>query len=178
MFHHIALATRDAAATHAFYTGPMGFPLVKVDAIPTPGDRGWAKHFFFDSGQGMIAFWELHDESMPSDFDPSMSLSHGLPEWVNHIAFAASDMDDFEARKQRLLAHGVDVAEIDHDWCRSIYAMDPNGTMVEFCLSTRVLDDEDRAEAERLLNDPAPALLAPKEPIFHLAADAMAAQQG
>jgi hypothetical protein len=52
--------------------------------------------------------------------------------------------------------------------------MDPNGTMVEFCLSTRALDDDDRAEAQRLLEDPAPALLQPKEPIFHLAADVAA----
>lgn len=152
----------------------MGFELVKVDAIPTPGELGWAKHLFYETGQGMIAFWELHDPTMPEDFDPSMSLSHGLPEWVNHLAFTATDAADLETRKQRWLQHGVDVAEIDHDWCRSIYAMDPNGTMVEFCLSTRSLDENDRAEALQLLNDPAPPLLVPKEPVFHLAAEAHA----
>ncbi len=174
MFHHVALATRDVEATHAFYTGPMGFELVKVDAIPTPGQAGWAKHLFYETGDGMIAFWELHDPTMPDAFDPSMSLSHGLPEWVNHLAFHAADEADLEAHKQRWLAHGVDVAEIDHDWCRSIYAMDPNGTMVEFCLSTRVLDDDDRREALAMLADPAPALVEPKEPVFHLAAGAAA----
>ena len=62
-FHHVALATRDTAATHAFYTEVMGFRLAKVVASPTPDDTGWSKHFFYDTGsKGMIAFWELHDD--------------------------------------------------------------------------------------------------------------------
>ena len=30
-FHHVAITTRDLAATHAFYTEVMGFELVRVD---------------------------------------------------------------------------------------------------------------------------------------------------
>src|SRR5438128_955680 len=41
-FNHVALATRDLSATHAFYTDVMGFTLEKVVAAPT--DHGWAKH--------------------------------------------------------------------------------------------------------------------------------------
>ncbi|MGZ8763011.1 MAG: VOC family protein, partial [Acidimicrobiia bacterium] len=55
-FHHVALATRDLPATHAFYTDVMGFTLAKVEAAPTPGG-GWARHAFYDTGAGMIAFW-------------------------------------------------------------------------------------------------------------------------
>ena len=36
---------------------------------------------------------------------------------------------------------------IDHGWCTSIYADDPNGITVEFCTSTREFTDDDRAEA-------------------------------
>ena len=54
--------------------------------------------------------------------------------WTNHIAFGASDHADLMARKDRLLAAGHDVMEIDHNWCHSVYATDPNGIMVEFCL--------------------------------------------
>ena len=50
------------------------------------------------------------------------------------------------------------MAEIDHGWCISIYATDPNGTMVEWCLTTRELGQEERAEAQRLLADPHPEL--------------------
>ena len=38
-FHHVALATRDLAATHAFYTEAMGFELVKAVVAPTDARR-------------------------------------------------------------------------------------------------------------------------------------------
>ena len=36
-FHHVALATKDLAATHKFYTEVMGFSLVKTIIGPVPG---------------------------------------------------------------------------------------------------------------------------------------------
>ena len=154
--HHLALASRDTRATHAFYTEAMNFGLVKVEIAATPSG-GWAKHFFYDQGDGaLIAFWELHDETMPADLSTGISTGLGLPVWVNHIAFAARDRADLDLRRERLVAHGIEVLEIDHGWCVSIYAEDPNGILVEFCLSTRALTQADRDEAQRLLLDPAP----------------------
>ena len=178
-FHHVALATTDLAATHHFYTGAMGFTLVKAVVAPTPeGADGWARHVFYDTGAtmqgsgddggGLLAFWELNGPAAPT-FDPAMSTSHGLPVWANHLAFAAADRNDLDARMARWLGCGHDVAEIDHGFCVSVYTTDPNGTMVEWCTDTRPLDAGDRAEAEALLADPAPPLEAPPEPVFHLA---------
>jgi hypothetical protein len=88
----------------------------------------------------------------------------GLPIWANHIAFGATDLDDIRRRRERWLAHGADVMEIDHGWCTSIYTQDPNGILVEFCTSTRELDAKDREEAVRLLTaddaalDPEPSM--------------------
>ena len=181
-FHHVALATTDLPATHRFYTEAMGFTLVKAVVAPTPeGGGGWAKHVFYDTGGThqpgaatdggeLLAFWEMNGPSAP-DFDPAMSTSHGLPVWANHLAFFAKDREDLEARKQHWLACGHDVAEIDHGFCVSVYTTDPNGTMVEWCVDTRPLDDADRAHAEALLADPAPALEDPPEPQFFLAAE-------
>ncbi len=149
-FHHVAIATRDLDATHRFYTEATGFELRKVDVIPYM-EHGWARHLFYDTGNGeLMAIWDLHDENLP-DFDPAISTGLGLPSFVNHIAFGAGDLDDLDARKDRWLAHGHDVVRIDHGWCVSIYANDPSGTMVEFCVSTKVLDDEDRREALQLV---------------------------
>ncbi len=165
-FHHVALATRDLKANHEFYTGPMGFTLVKAVAAET--GKGWAKHLFYDTGEGqLIAFWDLHDASIPADFSPAISTGLGLPPWVNHLAFAARDPADLDARRQRLLDHGIDVMEIDHGWCRSIYATDPNGIVVEFCTYTRALTRADREEAEVLLADPAPSPEAPPPSRVH-----------
>jgi catechol 2,3-dioxygenase-like lactoylglutathione lyase family enzyme len=149
-FHHVAIATRDLEATHRFYTDATGFELRKVDVIPYM-EHGWARHLFYDTGNGeLMAIWDLHDADLP-DFDPAISTGLGLPSFVNHIAFGAENLDDLDVRKDRWLAHGHDVVRIDHGWCVSIYANDPSGTMVEFCVSTKVLGDDDRREALKLV---------------------------
>jgi catechol 2,3-dioxygenase-like lactoylglutathione lyase family enzyme len=157
-FHHIAIAARDIRATHDFYSRAMGFRLVKVEPVKTQAG-GWAKHLFYDTGgDGMIAFWDLHDESIPA-FDPAISKGLGLPEWVNHLAWKADGLDDLAARRERWLAAGLDVVEIDHVWCVSVYTRDPNGILVEWCTTTRPFSAEDEQRALELLDDPSPELL-------------------
>ena len=168
-FHHVAVATRDIEATHAFYTEVMGFDLVKVDAIATDGG-GWARHLFYDThGQGLIAFWDIHDDpQVPDEFQASISRGLGLPPWTNHLAFDAVDLDGLAEHKRRWLAAGYGVAEIDHGWCTSIYIEDPNGIMVEFCATTRPFTDADRADADRTLTaTERPELLPPPDVIIH-----------
>jgi len=169
-FHHLAVATRDAVANDIFYERVMGFRLVKVEPGKTPGG-GWAKHLFYETGgSGMIAFWELHDESIGDDFPTALSEGVGLPAWVNHIAFDAADLDEIESRKKRWLDHGYSVLEIDHDWCYSVYTTDPNGTLVEFCTSTRSFSEADRTRARELLQvREAPTLVPLKGHKFHKA---------
>src|SRR5215470_8145795 len=170
-FHHTAVATRDLAATHRFYSEAMGFELVKVIVAPTEGG-GWAKHAFYEiTKDEYIAFWDLHDDSIGSKWSPALSTGMGLPIWVNHIAFRAADLPDLDARKRRWLKHGHTVHEIDHGWCRSIYTVDPNGILVEFCTTTQAMTAADREEARRLLSDPHPRLEAPPTPIVHYPED-------
>ena len=153
-FHHLAIASRDIKATHEFYSGPMGFELVKV-AVGPAGENGYAKHLFYDTGNGeLMAFWDLHDPDLGEDWSPAIATGLGLPVWTNHIAFHAEDLDDLARCRDRWLSHGVDVMEIDHGWCVSIYAEDPNGIMVEFCTTTQ--DFADPEEALRILADPNP----------------------
>jgi catechol 2,3-dioxygenase-like lactoylglutathione lyase family enzyme len=153
-------------ATHRFYTESMGFRLVKAVVGPTEQPDGWAKHIFYDTGgNGLIAFWELHDDTL-GDFDTAISTGLGLPTWINHIAFDVP-ADELEARRDRWLDDGFDVMEIDHGFCRSVYTHDPNGILVEWCADTRPLGDVDRIEAEAILADPHPPLGAVPEPILH-----------
>ena len=155
-FHHTAFATRDLEGTHRFYSEAMGFELVKVVVGPTP-DGGWAKHLFYETGKDeYIAFWDLHDPTIKAAWSPAISTGQGLPIWVNHLAFRATDLSDIDVRKQRWLTHGHTVSEIDHGWCTSIYTVDPNGILVEFCTTTQAMTAHDREEAMRLLRDPNP----------------------
>jgi catechol 2,3-dioxygenase-like lactoylglutathione lyase family enzyme len=168
-FHHTALATKDLMGTYEFYTKHTGFELVKVVVGPTESEGGWAKHLFFEmSPDEYIAFWDLHDESL-KDWSPAISTSQKLPVWVNHLAFRASDLDDIAKRRARWLEHGHDVMEIDHGWCTSIYTVDPNGILVEFCTTTQAMTQADKDEALRLLMDPKPPLESPPPVRIHKA---------
>lgn len=165
-YQHLAFATNDLDATHAFYTEVMGFRLVKAVVNETP-EGGWAKHVFYDTGDGeLLAFWDLHDDAI-GPFNPSISEGLGLPAWVNHVAFRADDVDDLESRKQRLVDLGQVVVEIDHGFCRSIYLNDPNKILVEFCAMTAELTEADAAQALALLRDPSPPVEPAPQATFH-----------
>ena len=172
-FHHLAIATRDLDATHRFYTDAMGFTLVKVVSAETPEGGGWARHLFYDTGDGtMFAVWDIHDDAtIPPDFSPAISTGLGLPSWVNHVAFAGADLADLGQRRDNWLSLGHDVVEIDHGWCTSIYTNDPNGIAVEFCTTTRAFTADEHAEAQRLLRDPRPELEDAPSVQFHLASE-------
>jgi len=153
--HHVAYATRDPEATHAFYTGKLGMPLVHTENH-RQGD-GYFRHFFFDMGNGdYLAFFQIEDVGEEKDYKTAVSLGAGLPVWVNHIAFRLDTEEELGAMVEQLRERGIDqLQEIDHGWCRSIYLLDPNGIMVEFCVTT---DSEAFAQAEdealRLLREP------------------------
>lgn len=157
-FHHLALVTRDTKATHEFYTKAMGFALAKVEVGATP-EGGWSKHFFYElEGEGMIAFWEIHDDTLAKDHPTGIASDLGLPVWSNHVAFTAKDRGELDRHRERWVENGHDVMEVDHEWCVSIYTLDPNGIMVEFCLTTRAFTEQETEDALALLRDPAPKL--------------------
>jgi catechol-2,3-dioxygenase len=57
---------------------------------------------------------------------------------------------------KKMHARGIDdILQVDHGWATSIYTTDPNGIMVEFCVTT---DAEEFAQSEeealRLMRQP------------------------
>lgn len=151
-YHHLALAARDMQQIHAFYEGVMGFELVKVEVGPSPGG-GWAKHFFYrmEDDSKFIAFWEMHDIPGTEHFETNIAKGAGVPDHINHISFDVHSHDELNARKQQWLDAGLEVMEIDHNWCHSIYTKDPNDNLVEFCLTTGSFSRADRETALKAL---------------------------
>jgi len=150
--HHVAYATRDPEATWAFYSGKLGMPLVHAENH-LQGD-GFFRHFFFDMGNGdCLAFFAVEGVGERDDYRTDVSGAAGLPVWVNHIAFRLDDLDELEAMKSRLAERGVEpLHEMDHGWCQSVYTVDPNGIMVEFCVTTdEAAFAQSEEEALRLL---------------------------
>lgn len=166
-YHHLALAAKDMAAIHAFYEGVMGFELVKVEIAPVIGG-GWGKHFFYrmDSDDSrFIAFWELNDTPGQNDYTYDLNEAAKTPKGTNHYSFAVNTLEELVSWRHKWNAAGLDVLEIDHNWCHSVYARDPNGNMVEFCLTTGSFTEDDRTRALAALGEremkasPPPAMM-------------------
>jgi catechol 2,3-dioxygenase-like lactoylglutathione lyase family enzyme len=134
--HHVAYATRDPEATYAFYSEKLGMPLVHTENH-VQGD-GYFRHFFFDLGNGdHLAFFQVENVGEEEDYKTAISAGVGLPIWVNHIAFRLDSEEELKGMVAQLHDRGIDqMQEVDHGWCRSIYLLDPNGIMVEFCVTT------------------------------------------
>lgn len=170
MIHHLAIATKNIREAHHFYTEVMGFELVKAVKRQAPGG-GWTKHIFYDMGDGsLFALWDLRglaDAGLDDDsWRAGLSTGTGLPNWVNHIAFEVKDEQEFDEKRQRWLDHGYHVSVVDHDFIRSAYTIDPDGTMVEWTYRTAALTDVDKAEARTILADDTPATEADYEGNF------------
>jgi catechol 2,3-dioxygenase-like lactoylglutathione lyase family enzyme len=154
-YHHLALAAKDMKAIHAFYEGVMGFELVKVEIAPVM-DGGWGKHYFYrmDGDDSLfVAFWELHDIPGQENHIHDINAAANMPTAINHYSFGVTTIEELNERREQWNAAGYDVFEIDHNWCRSIYTRDPNGNLVEFCLTTGSFTEEDRARALAALEE-------------------------
>lgn len=134
--HHIAFGTRCTRATYEFYNDKLGMPLSHVENHKLKG--GYFRHFFFDMGLGQqLGFFELHDVGEQDGYRTDPSTGLGMPVWVNHVAFRLPDQAAYDAFKQRLLDNKVMLlGETDHDFCQSLYLLDPNMLMIEFSYDT------------------------------------------
>jgi glyoxylase I family protein len=151
--HHIAFGTKCTQATYQFYHERLGMTLARVENHRK--GKGYFKHFFFDMGGGQyMAFFEMNNVGEKPDFRTDINLAVGVPMWINHIAFKAPTEAVYEEIKARCKQNAVPLlAEVDHDWCKSVYLIDPNGLMLEFTYNHNPAGfRQDPAEALRLLN--------------------------
>jgi len=129
--HHFAYRCRDAEETRRFYEDVLGLPLfhyIRSDIVPSTGEYCPYVHIFFRMTDGScLAFFDLGDDVAPAPSD-------NTPAWVNHVALRVDTVEQLEAMKRRLEAHGVDVLGVtDHRIFKSIYFFDPNGIRLELC---------------------------------------------
>ena len=144
--NHVAYRCRDAKETTEFYVDVLGLPLAHTivqDRVPSTQEYAPHAHIFFELGDGSyLAFFDV--PSAPED-GPDAS-----PWWVKHIAFETDSMPKLLAAKARLEKHGVQaLGPKDHDFCQSIYFMDPDGHRLEITVRTEQRDTWDRLEIGR-----------------------------
>lgn len=136
--HHHAFRCRSAEETRAFYEGLLGFPLVAacIEPIdPLTNEPKPYMHLYFELGDGSaLAFFDYPSHFKAGDFPEVDQFGH-------HIAMEVEGGHaTIDAYKHKLQAAGVDVLEIDHGYCRSIYFYDPNGMRVELATNVSVTE--------------------------------------
>ncbi len=129
--HHNAYVCANQESTRHFYEDIVGLPLVATwieeSEFPEfPGRKVPYVHTFFGIGDGgALAFFEFADPDVAARFKARQQ-----PFFV-HLALAVSEATQDEI-KRRLVAENIPVRERDHGYCKSIYASDPDGLIVEF----------------------------------------------
>ena len=145
-FSHVNLATTDLDRTRDFYERVLGFPLIAA-GIYDIAEGGRFRHAYFDTGDGQhLSFIEPRGVAgVPDTFETAINPALDVPDVFYHFAFEAGSREELIAKREELLAKGVEMTEIvDHDWCHSIYFQDPvNGLTLEYACYTRELTEAD-----------------------------------
>ena len=147
----IALATLDLDKTRDFCENILGFKPVRCDIIKIK-EGGRIRHIFFETGRDqLISFMEARGiPGVPVEYDAGINRGLGVPSAFYHFAFEAGTEAGLEAKRQELLAKGIEVTEVvDHEWAKSIYFKDPNGMQLEYCCSTRDFVESDAVMQDR-----------------------------
>lgn len=132
--HHNAYVSRDLAATRQFYEDVLGLPLVATwceKDVLFGAERTYCHAFFGIDDGGALAFFQFANPADQQQFGPKMPFSP-----FHHIALHV-DKATQEDIEKRLAAAGYkepDAYVLDHGYCRSVYATDPDGLIVEFTL--------------------------------------------
>jgi catechol 2,3-dioxygenase-like lactoylglutathione lyase family enzyme len=150
-FSHIGLSTLDLDKTRDFYEGILGFKPVVADIIKIK-EGGSIRHIFFDTGRDqLLAFMESRGvPGVPTEYDAGINRGLGVPAAFYHFAFEAGSEAGLQAKRQELVAKGVQVTEIvDHNWAKSIYFKDPNGISLEYCCLVRDFVEDDATMQDR-----------------------------
>ncbi|MEZ5938528.1 MAG: VOC family protein [Hyphomonadaceae bacterium] len=147
--HHVAYRCKDAKETVEFYKNALGMDFqlaIAEDHVPSTGAYDPYMHIFLDAGNGnVLAFFELPEQ-------PEMGRDPNTPQWVQHIAFRISSLDELMATKEHLESLGIDVlGPTHHGIFKSIYFFDPNGHRLE--LAADIGTPEQYAELKRVAPD-------------------------
>ena len=130
--HHTAYVSKNLEATRQFYEDVIGLPLMATwcESDMLFGAERTYCHCFFGLGDGgALAFFQFARPEDQELFGPKMPDTP-----FHHIALKV----DEEAQKgieQRLRAAGYQEPKmyvLEHGYCRSVYAVDPDGMIVEF----------------------------------------------
>lgn len=144
--HHTAYVSSDLERTRRFYEELIGLPLLATwcESDELFGAERTYCHLFFGLGDGSaLAFFQFAEPRDQALFGPKMPETP-----FHHIALKVNA--EVQAQiEQRLRAAGQaepDLYVLEHGYCRSLYAKDPDGMIVEFTVDH---PDAEKSDATR-----------------------------
>ena len=147
--HHTAYVSKDLEKTCKFYEGIIGLPLM---ATWCESDELFGKvrtycHCFFGLEDGSaLAFFQFADPGDAAQFGPKMPDTP-----FHHIALNV-EAETQAAVQARLAAAGYREPQtfvLEHGYCRSLYAVDPDGMIIELTCDVAAAVKPDLVQARR-----------------------------
>lgn len=130
--HHTAYVSKDLEATRKFYEEVIGLPLLATwceKDVLFGAERTYCHCFFGLADGGALAFFQFEKPEDQEQFGPKMPFTP-----FHHIALHV-DKETQDGIERRLKEAGYIEPQsfvLEHGYCRSVYATDPNGMIVEF----------------------------------------------
>ena len=147
--HHTAYVSRDLEATRKFYEDVIGLPLLATwceKDVLFGAERTYCHLFFGLADGGALAFFQFADPADQEQFGPKMPFTP-----FHHIALNV-DKETQDGIEKRLAAPATRNRRsfvLEHGYCRSVYATDPNGMIVEFTHRSSGRREDQRRRAAR-----------------------------
>jgi catechol 2,3-dioxygenase-like lactoylglutathione lyase family enzyme len=152
--HHTAYVSKNLEATRHFYEDIIGLPLMATwcESDELFGSERTYCHLFFGLADGSaLAFFQFVKPEDQQQFGPKMPETP-----FHHVALKVeqSVQASIERRLQQAGFQEPRMYVLDHGYCRSLYAVDPDGMIVEFTVDHADVDQINarrRADAHREL---------------------------
>jgi len=144
--HHTAYVSKNLEATRKFYEDVIGLPLVATwcESDMLFGAERTYCHCFFGLGDGgALAFFQFANAEDQKLFGPKMPDTP-----FQHVALKVEPhvQVGIEERLRKAGYMEPQIYVLDHGYCRSLYAADPDGMLVEFTVDHQ---DADKINATR-----------------------------
>ncbi len=133
--HHHAYVVKDHEANRRFFEDVLGIPPTATwcEEAEVQGRKAAMCHTFFSLADGgALAFFGFADPEIRRLCVAEKPAQVGN---FDHVAFKVSDRT-YDELLARLRSAGQAVRERDHGYCRSLYAISPDGLVVEFTVDT------------------------------------------
>ena len=131
--HHTAYVAKDLEKTRAFYEDLIGLPLLATWCEKTElfgKERVYCHCFFGLNDQSALAFFQFADPSDQAELGPPLPISG-----FRHIAVKVEKDLQLELL-EKIKAVGYPQEKyyfLEHGYCNSLYVLDPDDMIVEFC---------------------------------------------